>query len=103
LMSYTSNRATTAYETQVGGDHYKKYKIQPSAFVNQNKILFAEGNAIKYICRAGYKDDKYIQDLTKAIHYLQNELLHAAGGGIPPQNGTRQQPVQPTYTTDFDR
>jgi hypothetical protein len=36
---------------QVGGSHYKKYKIQPSRFINDNKILFAEGNAIKYICR----------------------------------------------------
>ena len=67
-MSYTSNRATTAYETQVGGDHYKKYKIQPSVFVNQNKILFAEGNAIKYICRHQDKGGK--QDLLKAKHYI---------------------------------
>ena len=33
------------------------------------------GNAIKYICRAGYKENK-IRDLEKAIHYLQNELAH---------------------------
>jgi hypothetical protein len=67
-MSYTSNRATTAYTTQVGGDHYKKYKIQPSEFVNQNKFLFAEGNAIKYICRHQDKGGK--QDLLKAKHYI---------------------------------
>ena len=23
---------------QVGGSHYKKYKIQPSRFINENKI-----------------------------------------------------------------
>jgi hypothetical protein len=40
-----------AFFRQVGGSHYKKYKIQPSRFINDNKILFAEGNAIKYICR----------------------------------------------------
>jgi len=67
-MSYTSNRATTAYTTQVGGDHYTKYKIQPSEFVNQNKFLFAEGNAIKYICRHQDKGGK--QDLLKAKHYI---------------------------------
>lgn len=67
-MSYTSNRATTAYTTQVGGDHYKKHKIQPSEFVNQNKFLFAEGNAIKYICRHQDKGGK--QDLLKAKHYI---------------------------------
>ena len=26
-------------------------KIQPAEFINENKLLFAEGNAIKYICR----------------------------------------------------
>ena len=54
---------------QVGGSHYKKYKIQPSRFINENKILFAEGNAIKYICRHQDKGKK--QDLEKAIHYIQ--------------------------------
>jgi hypothetical protein len=54
---------------QVGGSHYKKYKIQPSRFINENKILFAEGNAIKYICRHQDKGKK--QDLLKAIHYIQ--------------------------------
>jgi hypothetical protein len=54
---------------QVGGTHYKKYKIQPSRFINDNKILFAEGNAIKYICR--HQDKGGQQDLLKAIHYIQ--------------------------------
>jgi hypothetical protein len=54
---------------QVGGAHYKKYKIQPSRFINDNKILFAEGNAIKYICR--HQDKGGEQDLLKAIHYLE--------------------------------
>ena len=83
--------------------YYRRGTIEVWDFIRDQRLNYHLGNAIKYICRAGYKDDKYIQDLTKAIHYLQNELLHAAGGGIPPQNGTRQQPVQPTYTTDFDR
>ena len=54
---------------QIGGSHYKKYKIQPSKFINENKILFAEGNAIKYICRHQDKGKKH--DLLKAIHYIQ--------------------------------
>ena len=49
------------YDTQVGGDHYKKMKIQPSEFINKNEMQFAEGNAIKYICRHGSKGQK--QDL----------------------------------------
>ena len=54
---------------QVGGDHYKKMVIQPAEFINKNKLLFAEGNAIKYICRHSSKGG--IQDVDKAIHYLE--------------------------------
>ena len=42
-------------EKQVGGKHYKSMKIQPAHFINENKLLFAEGNAIKYICRHSNK------------------------------------------------
>ena len=56
------------YNKQIGGTHYKKMKIQPSEFVMENKLLFAEGNVIKYICRHPYKDGK--QDLEKAKHFI---------------------------------
>ena len=56
------------YDTQVGGNHYKDMAIQPSEFINKNRILFAEGNAIKYICRHNNKGGK--QDLEKAKHYI---------------------------------
>ena len=58
----------SSYDTQVGGDHYKDMKIQPSEFINKNKMQFAEGNAIKYICRHQKKGGK--QDLEKAKHYI---------------------------------
>ena len=54
---------------QVGGSHYMYMKIQPAEFINKNKLLFAEGNAIKYICRHSEKGG--IQDIDKAIHYLE--------------------------------
>ena len=60
------------------------------SFIRDQGLNFHLGNAIKYICRAGYKDSK-IQDLEKAIHYLENELHHeenlsiAASEGIPIQ------------------
>ena len=56
------------YDKQIGGDHYKKMKIQPSKFVIENKLLFAEGNVIKYICRHPYKGGK--EDLEKAKHFI---------------------------------
>jgi len=54
---------------QVGGKHYKDMKIQPAEFINENKLLFAEGNAIKYICRHSTKGKE--EDVKKAIHYLE--------------------------------
>ena len=56
------------YDKQIGGTHYKKMKIQPSRFVNENKLLFAEGNVIKYISRHPYKGGK--EDLEKAKHFI---------------------------------
>ena len=54
---------------QIGGSHYMYFDIQPAEFINKNKLLFAEGNAIKYICRHSKKGG--IQDIDKAIHYLE--------------------------------
>ena len=56
------------YDKQIGGNHYLKMKIQPSEFANKNNLPFAEGNAIKYICRHKYKGKK--EDLKKAKHYI---------------------------------
>ena len=56
------------YKKQVGGTHYQSMVIQPSEFINRNNIPFAEGNAIKYLCRHKQKNQK--QDLLKAKHYI---------------------------------
>ena len=57
------------YKHQVGGDHYQFMVIQPSEFINKNNLPFAEGNAIKYLCRHKQKGQR--KDLEKAIHYCQ--------------------------------
>jgi hypothetical protein len=54
---------------QIGGSHYKRFKISPAKFIMENNILYAEGNIIKYICRHQDKGKK--QDLLKAIHYIE--------------------------------
>ena len=56
-------------QEQVGGKHYSSLKIQPAEFINENRLLFAEGNAIKYICRHSAKGKE--EDIKKAIHYLE--------------------------------
>jgi hypothetical protein len=53
---------------QIGGQHYQDFVIQPAEFINKNKLLFAEGNAIKYIVRASKKGGR--EDLLKAKHYI---------------------------------
>ena len=32
----------SAYKKQIGGKHYLKYKVQPSKFVGENKLLYPE-------------------------------------------------------------
>ncbi len=44
-----------AYKKQIGGSHYKDMVLQPSEFINKNRLPFAEGSAIKYICRHSAK------------------------------------------------
>ena len=58
-----------------GPTYYQRGSIDVWHFIRDQELNFHLGNAIKYICRAGYKDSK-IQDLEKAIHYLENELEH---------------------------
>lgn len=41
---------------QVGGDHYKHFKIQPVEFIAANKLSFLEGCIIKRICRQKPRD-----------------------------------------------
>ena len=69
----------SAYKKQIGGSHYLKMKIQPSEFANKNNLPFAEGNAIKYICRHKYKGGK--KDLEKAKHYI--EMIEEGNNGKP--------------------
>ena len=59
----------SVWKKQVGGKHYIKYKIQPSQFVTENKLLYPEGSVIKYILRHQDKGGK--QDLLKAIHFIE--------------------------------
>jgi len=78
-----------------GPTYYQRGTIDVWDFVRQQELNFHLGNAIKYICRAGYKDSK-IQDLEKAIHYLENELHHEkdvyfrASQGIPFEVQTKE-------------
>ena len=85
------------YDTQVGGNHYKDMKIQPSEFINENKLQFAEGNAIKYICRHGSKGQK--QDLEKAKHYIDMIIERDYGDDVEKSKVFKSVPL---YTVSDD-
>lgn len=57
-----------AFDNQIGGNHYKSFKIQPVEFIHINKLGYIVGNIIKYVCR--YKFKNGIEDLRKARHYI---------------------------------
>ena len=65
----------TAKHPSYGPQYYNRGKIEVWDFIRDQGLPYHLGNAVKYICRTGYKDDP-IADLKKAIHYLENELLH---------------------------
>lgn len=63
-----NNQPQSALDTQVGGSHYKGFKIQPVEFIHANGIGYMAGNVIKYVSR--YKEKNGIEDLKKARHYI---------------------------------
>jgi Cdc6-like AAA superfamily ATPase len=59
----------SALDIQIGGEHYRKMKIQPIEFIHANELDFLQGNVIKYITR--HKNKNGAADVRKALHYCQ--------------------------------
>jgi hypothetical protein len=55
--------------------HYTTGKIETIDFIEDKKLGFHLGNAVKYIVRAGKKDpSKTVEDLQKAIWYINRAI-----------------------------
>ncbi len=55
--------------------YYGINSAQPLDFIIENRCLFAEGNVLKYLFRAGIKNKQaYIEDLEKALFYLKCDI-----------------------------
>jgi hypothetical protein len=55
--------------------HYNQGKFEVIDVIHDWKLGFDLGNAVKYIARAGAKDQsKYVEDLKKAIFYINDEI-----------------------------
>ena len=59
--------------TTEGPANYQRGNIEVWDFKRDQSLNYHLGNVIKYICRAGYKDND-LKDLKKAAHYLLNEI-----------------------------
>jgi hypothetical protein len=64
-----SQREDSALNTQVGGDHYKNFPIQPIVFTHTNKFSDIQSAIIWYICRYNLKGHP-LSDLNKAKHFI---------------------------------
>ena len=55
--------------------HYTDGSIEVIDFIEDKKLPYHLGNAVKYIARAGKKDpDKEAEDLKKAVWYLNRYI-----------------------------
>ena len=61
---------TNPKDTQVGGNHYTKMKIQPMEFSMANQLNPMQHTIIKYVTRVDLKGNGD-EDIDKAIHTLQ--------------------------------
>jgi hypothetical protein len=91
--------------------HYTRGSVEVWDFIRDQGLNYFRGNAIKYVCRAGFKSTgTEIEDIKKAIHYLENEL-HALQNSEPVRSSDSisfqlwdtELYGEPDYATGFDR
>ena len=54
--------------------HYTRGGIETIDFIEAKGLGFHLGNVVKYVSRAGFKQDAEVQDLEKARWYLDREI-----------------------------
>lgn len=72
-----------APKEEVGGDHYKRMKIDVFEFAEANNLSFMAATAIKYIARHRDKNGK--EDLLKAMHTINRMIEYY----YPEENGNQ--------------
>ena len=101
--------------------HYTTGKIEVIDYIEDQKLPYHLGNAVKYISRAGKKDkDKTVEDLKKAVWYIQryiglinqgdtadgmdsavNHERRENGANASDKTVTDEQCISPTLSEDF--
>lgn len=76
-----AEKQTVLYDNVNNPYHYTNSNIEVIDYIEDKKLGFCLGNAIKYISRAGKKNDsdktvkeKEIEDLKKAIWYINRRI-----------------------------
>ena len=86
--------------------YYTRGTLEVWDFIREQDLNYFLGNAIKYICRAGYKDCR-VEDLKKAITYLEKELENVTAiepsYRIPPSVQYTERFEFPIDAKEFDR
>lgn len=88
-METTSNKPNVL-RTQVGGDHYAKYPIQPIEYIQANHLDFAQGNIVKLATR--FRDKGGAEDLRKIKQYA-DIMLALEYGEDSPRTLPESQPI----------
>ena len=70
LDSLLGKEKMKALDTQVGGNHYKQFNVEPIVFITKNKLSYLQGCIIKRICRYNLKGGKGLEDLEKIKHEI---------------------------------
>lgn len=86
IVQHTENE-TQIYDIVNNPSHYTDSKIEVIDYIEDKKLGFCLGNAIKYISRAGKKHDsdksikeKEVEDLKKAIWYINRRIYELENG-----------------------
>lgn len=79
-------------EKQVGGSHYKQFKIQPMQMAELLQLCPTAFSAFKYACRLPFKENM-LEDLEKMKHCLELFIELAGVEYVAP--------VQPSLYIDF--
>lgn len=75
-------------------EHYNRLNPQPKDVIRAWGLNFNLGSAVKYISRAGHKDD-IVQDLKKAQEFIQFEIDAIEGAR------RKEPPVHPNCKSDM--
>lgn len=92
----------SAFETQVGGDHYTKLKIQPMEYSMANKLDACQHTIVKYVTR--FRDKGGRRDLEKAMHVIQMliDLEYPEAMEVKLEKHRHTAPVSSPCTGDAD-